>query len=233
MVENKILLFGKTGQLGWELQHFIKPFGETIALSSNQLDVKNLQELKRTIEEIKPNIIINASAYTAVDRAEEEREIAMQVNAHAPAVMAECAKALNAVLIHYSTDYVFDGEKNTPYTENDLMNPLNVYGQSKLEGEQAISQVGGVHVILRTSWVYSLRGENFVTKVLAWARQKETMQIVSDQIGSPTWARALADPGTSPPPSRRRRCAGRAREVRWSRTARAVARARSRSAQRA
>ena len=189
----KILLLGKRGQLGWELERSLAPLGEITAFSSNQLDVKNLTELKDTINKIKPKIIVNASAYTAVDRAEEEREIAMQVNAHAPAVMAECAKALNAVLIHYSTDYVFDGKKNIPYTEKDLTNPLNVYGQSKLEGEQAITQVGGAFVILRTSWVYSLRGENFVTKVLAWARQKETLQIVTDQIGSPTWARMLAE----------------------------------------
>ena len=189
----KILLFGKNGQLGWELNQSLAPLGELISLSSKELDVKNLNELKNTINTIKPNLIINASAYTAVDRAEQEPEIAMQVNAYAPAVMAECAKKIGAVLIHYSTDYVFDGEKKIPYIETDKTNPLNVYGQSKLEGEQSISQVGGAHIILRTSWVYSLRGDNFVTKVLSWASQKETLQIVTDQVGSPTWASALAD----------------------------------------
>jgi dTDP-4-dehydrorhamnose reductase len=189
----KILLFGKNGQLGWELEHFLTPLGKTITFSSKELDVKNTFDLKNAIKSIRPNIIVNALAYTAVDRAEQEPEIAMQVNAHAPAIMAECAKKLNAVFIHYSTDYVFDGEKQLPYIETDLTNPLNVYGQSKLEGEQAIRQVGGVHLILRTSWVYSLRGDNFVTKILSWANQKETLQIVTDQIGSPTWARALAE----------------------------------------
>jgi dTDP-4-dehydrorhamnose reductase len=189
----KILLFGKNGQLGWELERFLTPLGKTTSFSSKELDVKNFAKLKNTIHTIKPNIIVNASAYTAVDRAEQEPEIAMQVNAYAPTVMAEAAKNINAVFIHYSTDYVFDGEKKTPYIETDKTNPLNVYGQSKLEGEHAISQVGGVHVILRTSWVYSMRGENFATKVLSWAKQKETLQIVTDQVGSPTWARALAD----------------------------------------
>lgn len=189
----KILLFGKLGQLGWELNHLLASVGEVTSFSSKELDIKRLAELKSTINTIKPNIIVNASAYTAVDRAEREPEIAMQVNAYAPAVMAECAKKIGAVLIHYSTDYVFDGEKKIPYIETDKTNPLNVYGQSKLEGEQSISQVGGVHITLRTSWVYSLRGDNFVTKILSWARQKETLRIVTDQIGSPTWVQTLAD----------------------------------------
>jgi dTDP-4-dehydrorhamnose reductase len=189
----KILLFGKAGQLGWELNHLLASLGEVSAFSSKELDVKNFSELKNTINNVKPNLIINASAYTAVDQAEAEPELAMQINAHAPAVMAECAKKLNAVFIHYSTDYVFDGTKNIPYNEKDLTNPLNVYGKSKMDGEQAIGQIGGVHLILRTSWVYSMRGENFVTKVLSWARQKEPIQVVTDQIGSPTWARALAN----------------------------------------
>lgn len=189
----KILLIGKTGQLGWELQHSLSPLGEVIAFSSKQLNVRNLIQLKHTINSIRPNIVVNASAYTSVDRAEKEPEIATQVNAQAPAIIAECAKELGAVFLHYSTDYVFDGEKKALYNEDDLTNPLNVYGQSKLDGEQAISQVRGADIILRTSWVYSLRGENFVTKVLSWARQKENLQIVTDQIGSPTWARTLAE----------------------------------------
>lgn len=189
----KILLFGKTGQLGYELNRLLLPPWQVYAFSSNELDVKKTSQLKNKIEEIKPNIIINACAYTAVDQAEAEPEIAMQVNAHAPAVMAECAKKINAVFIHYSTDYVFDGTKKFSYTEKDLTSPLNMYGKSKMDGEQAIGQVGGVHLILRTSWVYSMRAENFVTKILSWARENKTMKIVTDQIGSPTWARALAE----------------------------------------
>ncbi len=189
----KILLFGKNGQLGWELQRTLAPLGEVHAFGSSSLNVADLRALERVINEVRPQVIVNASAYTAVDRAEEEAELAMQVNARAPAVMAESARKLGALLIHYSTDYVFDGTKNTAYTEDDSTNPLNVYGQSKLNGEQAIGQVGGAYVIFRTSWVYSLRGDSFVSKVLSWSRKQETLRIVTDQVGSPTWARMLAE----------------------------------------
>ncbi|MEK6753843.1 MAG: dTDP-4-dehydrorhamnose reductase [Chloroflexota bacterium] len=189
----RILLFGKNGQLGWELERTLAPLGEVHAYGSSSLDVADLKALERVINEVKPQVIVNASAYTAVDRAEEEVDLAMQVNAHAPAVMAESARKLNATLIHYSTDYVFDGAKNAAYAEDDSTNPLNVYGQSKLNGEQAIGQVGGAHVIFRTSWVYSLRGDGFVSKVLSWSRKQETLRIVTDQTGSPSWARMLAE----------------------------------------
>ena len=189
----KILLFGKTGQVGWEAQRALSLLGEVHAYGPDELDLTKLDELEKTIRAVKPQIIVNASAYTAVDKAESEPEIARAVNAAAPGVMAEEAHKLNAPFIHISTDYVFDGEKGSPYTEEDATNPLNVYGQSKLEGEQVIVQVGGVHVILRTSWVYSLRGDSFVTKVLAWSRKQEILKIVSDQVGSPTWARMLAE----------------------------------------
>ncbi|MBE0669170.1 MAG: dTDP-4-dehydrorhamnose reductase, partial [Anaerolineales bacterium] len=189
----KILLFGKTGQLGWELNRTLAPLGEVYALGPDELDLVDLKALTQRIRDIKPQLIINASAYTAVDRAEQEPELAMLLNAHAPQVMAEAAHELHAPFIHYSTDYVFDGTKTSAYTEEDPANPLNVYGQSKWKGEQAIAQVGGAYVILRTSWVYSLRGDGFVPKVLAWARAQETLKIVTDQIGSPTWARMLAE----------------------------------------
>jgi len=189
----KILLFGKNGQLGWEAQRTLAPLGEVVSLGSQDLDITRLDELARIIQHIRPDVIFNASAYTAVDKAESEPDLAMLINAKAPGVMAEEARKLNAVLIHYSTDYVFDGKKGAPYIETDPTNPLNVYGQSKLAGEQAIGQVGGAYVILRTSWVYSLRGDGFVSKVLSWARKQETLKIVSDQIGSPTWARMLAE----------------------------------------
>ncbi|MBN8580381.1 MAG: dTDP-4-dehydrorhamnose reductase [Anaerolineae bacterium] len=189
----KILLFGKTGQLGWELERTLAALGSVHALGQTDLDLQNLTTLKQIILTTKPDVIVNASAYTAVDRAEQEKEIAMRVNAEAPGVMAQAAKELRAVFLHYSTDYVFDGKKNSAYTEQDATNPLNVYGQSKLNGEQAAAESRGAHVILRTSWVYSLRGDGFVSKVLRWARSQENLKIVSDQVGSPTWARALAE----------------------------------------
>lgn len=189
----RILLFGKTGQLGWELNRALAPLGDIIAFGPDELDLIDVDALTRTIREVRPEFLVNASAYTAVDRAEQESEIAMLLNEKVPMVMAEEARKLNAPFIHYSTDYVFDGTKTAAYTEDDPTNPLNVYGQSKLKGEQAIGQVGGAHVILRTSWVYSLRGDGFVSKVLSWARKQETLKIVTDQVGSPTWARMLAE----------------------------------------
>jgi dTDP-4-dehydrorhamnose reductase len=189
----RILLLGKTGQLGWELQRTLAPLGEISALGPDELNLTELDALARLIHEKHPQVIVNASAYTAVDRAEGQVDLAMRLNAQAPAVMAEAARALNSTLIHFSTDYVFDGEKDSAYTEEDPTNPLNVYGLSKLNGEQAIVQAGCSHLILRTSWVYSLRGDSFVSKTLAWARQQETMRIVADQVGSPTWARMLAE----------------------------------------
>ena len=175
------------------MERTLAPLGEIYALGPEELNLTELDALAQRIHEVHPQVIVNASAYTAVDRAEGQVDLAMRLNAQAPAVMAEAARALNAVLIHFSTDYVFDGEKDSAYTEDDPTNPLNVYGQSKLSGEQAIVEAGCVYVILRTSWVYSLRGDSFVSKTLAWARQQETLRIVSDQVGSPTWARMLAE----------------------------------------
>jgi dTDP-4-dehydrorhamnose reductase len=189
----RILLLGRTGQLGWELERTLAPLGEVYALGPQELNLTDLDALARQIREVRPQVIVNASAYTAVDRAEGQPDLAMLLNAQAPAVTAKSARELNAVLIHFSTDYVFDGEKKSAYTEDDITNPLSVYGQSKLNGEQAIVEAGCTHLILRTSWVYSLRGDSFVSKTLAWARQQETLRIVSDQVGSPTWARVLAE----------------------------------------
>ena len=189
----KIILFGKTGQLGSEFHEILPILGAVIPFGRNEVDVSDLDVLQKTLEELKPNLIINTSAYTEVDRAEKEPELAMKINAVAPGVMAEVARKISAVFIHYSTDYVFDGKRDTPLAENDPVNPLNVYGKSKLEGEENIKQAGDAFVILRTSWVYSLRGESFVNKVLRWARKNETLRIVSDQISNPTWARVLAE----------------------------------------
>jgi dTDP-4-dehydrorhamnose reductase len=149
--------------------------------------------MREMVRAYHPEVIINATAYTAVDKAESEAEIALAINARAPGVMAEEALRLGALLIHYSTDYVFDGEKGSPYLESDPPNPLGVYGQSKLEGERAIQAVGGNALILRTSWVYSLRRDSFVTKVLQWSRQQPALRLVTDQVSNPTWARMLAE----------------------------------------
>ena len=189
----RIVLFGKDGQLGWEFQRILPVLGEVITLGRQEVNVSDLNSLEKNLEELKPGLIINASAYTEVDRAEAEPELAMKINAMAPGVMAEMARKRNSVFIHYSTDYVFDGKSKHPYGEDDRTDPLNLYGQSKLRGEHNIQQAGEAYLILRTSWVYSLRGNSFVNKVLGWARKNETLKIVSDQVSNPTWARMLAE----------------------------------------
>jgi len=189
----KILVFGKIGQLGWELQRSLAPLGEVIAVDYPQIDLRNPQTVRDWILPGSPDVIINATAYTAVDRAESEPQLAMAINADSVRTMAEEAQKAKAALIHFSTDYVFDGQKGSPYIETDSPNPLSVYGKTKLAGERHIEDVGGSYLILRTSWVYSLRRESFVTKVLEWARQQEVLKIVDDQVSSPTWARMLAE----------------------------------------
>lgn len=190
----RIVLFGKNGQLGWELQRILPSLGKVITLDYEDIDLADLKSLETRLDELKPDLIVNASAYTAVDRAESERELAMSINGTAPGLMAEAARRRGAMLVHYSTDYVFDGTKGSPYIETDSTNPINVYGESKLAGEEAIRQAADSYIILRTSWVYSLRLQSgFVKKVLAWARQNEVLRIVEDQVGCPTWARMLAE----------------------------------------
>lgn len=188
-----ILITGKNGQVGWELQRSLLPLGRVIAVDRKQLDLSDADSVRKLIQEIKPDVIVNAAAYTAVDKAEEERDLAYQVNAVAPGVMAEEARKLGALLLHYSTDYVFNGEKSSPYTETDQPSPINVYGASKLEGEQAIQASGCHHLIFRTSWVFSSRGHNFLLSMLRLAKEREELRIVADQIGSPTSARYIAD----------------------------------------
>lgn len=189
----KILLLGNTGQLGWELNRTLLTLGELTALDYPQINMAYPGSLKTTIKEYKPNLIINATAYTDVDKAESEPEKALAINATSPGVLAEEALKSGAALIHYSTDYVFDGSKGEAYTEEDEPNPINMYGLSKLRGEQAVQQVGGAYLILRTAWVYSLRRPCFVTKVLEWAKTQKVLRIVDDQVSSPTWARMLAE----------------------------------------
>lgn len=189
----QILLLGNTGQLGWELHRTLLTLGEVTALDYPEIDMADPDDIRQTMRAAQPDIIINATAYTNVDKAETERSLAMAINGTGPGILAEEAKQRGAAMIHYSTDYVFDGTKGEPYTEDDEPNPLNVYGESKLEGERAVQAVGGAYLIFRTSWVYSLRRPCFVTKVLKWARENETLRIVDDQVSTPTWARTLAE----------------------------------------
>ncbi len=189
----KIVLFGKNGQLGWEFQRILPLFGDVVSLDRGDLDLCDSYAVQDILNELKPGLIINASAYTDVDKAEVESEKAQMINALAPGIMAEAARKFRAVLVHYSTDYVFNGTNTVPYAEDETTNPLNVYGSSKLAGEKNIEQTGDAYLILRTSWVYSMRGNSFVNKVLGWSRRNETLRVVSDQVSSPTWARALAE----------------------------------------
>ena len=189
----KFLLIGRNGQLGWELQRTCMTLGEVVATDYPDVDISQAAALRELIRTVKPDILLNPAAYTAVDKAESEIDLARKVNSIAPAIMAEEMQKLGGALIHYSTDYVFDGDKGTSYVESDATNPINAYGITKLEGEQAVQSVAGTALTFRTCWVYSLRVGGFVNKVLGWARQQEVMRIVDDQIGSPTWARMLAE----------------------------------------
>jgi dTDP-4-dehydrorhamnose reductase len=189
----KILLFGKYGQLGWELHRSLQCLGEVVAYDLPEVDFTKPSSLRPLLERARPEVVINAAAYTDVDKAESETEKARLINAESPGVLAETCRALGAAFIHYSTDYVFDGKKGSPYTEADKPNPLNVYGRTKLDGEEAVKQAGETYLIFRTAWVYSMRRECFVTKVLRWARTQAEMRIVDDQVSNPTWARSLAD----------------------------------------
>jgi len=189
----KILLTGKNGQVGWELRRTLAPLGDVVAVGHQEMDLANPDSIRRTIREVRPHLIVNSAAYTAVDKAESEPDLAMVINGVAPGIMAEEAKRLNAAIVHYSTDYVFDGTKKLPYIEDDAPNPLNVYGQTKLAGERAIQASGVPHLILRTSWVYGARGKNFMLTILRLARERSELKIVDDQIGAPTWCRMLAE----------------------------------------
>lgn len=190
----RILLIGKNGQLGWELHRTLAVLGELTAVDYPEIDLEHPESGSDLIRRVQPQIIVNAAAYTEVDKAETEHERAWRINALAPGMLAEEAFRLGAVFIHISTDYVFDGKKGAPYVEADAPNPLNFYGRSKLEGERLVQEVGGISLVFRTSWVYSLRQQGgFVNKVLQRSRQQESLRMVYDQIGNPTWARMLAE----------------------------------------
>jgi dTDP-4-dehydrorhamnose reductase len=188
----KLLLTGMSGQVGHELLRTLAPLGDIVAVDRSAMDLSDPQRIRDVIQAERPDLLVNAAAYTAVDRAEVEREAAFKINATAPRVMAEALRATGGALAHFSTDYVFDGAKRGPYFENDRPNPLNAYGRSKFEGEQAIRASGVPHLILRTSWVYGMRRRNFLVTMLSLFEERPLLRIVDDQIGAPTWCRWIA-----------------------------------------
>lgn len=189
----KILLIGAGGQVGWELDRTLQTLGEVIALDYPAIDLAQPLQIRERVRQTNPNLIVNAAAYTAVDKAEDEPEAAFAINATAVGILANEARRIGAAIVHYSTDYVFDGLGSTPYTEQDIPNPLNTYGRSKLEGDRAIQAADVPHLILRVSWVYGSRGKNFMLTMLKAAQEREEIRVVDDQIGAPTWCRMIAE----------------------------------------
>jgi dTDP-4-dehydrorhamnose reductase len=189
----KVLITGARGQLGWELCRTFAPLGEVLAPERRDMDLADGDQLRRAVREAAPNLILNAAAYTGVDTAEAESSIALAVNAVAPGILAEEARRLGASLVHFSTDYVFDGARRAPYVEADAPLPLGVYGTTKLAGERAVQAAGGSHLIVRTSWVYAARGRNFPLTILRLAAERDELRVVDDQTGAPTWSRLIAE----------------------------------------
>ncbi|MBI3529684.1 MAG: dTDP-4-dehydrorhamnose reductase [Betaproteobacteria bacterium] len=189
----RILVTGGSGQVGWELRRTLAIFGEVVTPTRDVLDLASADSIVATVRGVRPNLIVNAAAYTAVDKAESESELAMQINGEAPRILAEEAALQNAALIHYSTDYVFDGRKAEPYREDDEAAPINVYGRTKLAGEQGVTAARAAHLIFRTSWVYGSRGRNFLLTMLRLAKERKELKVVDDQIGAPTSARLIAE----------------------------------------
>jgi dTDP-4-dehydrorhamnose reductase len=189
----RILLIGKIGQVGWELRRTLAPMARVTCVDFPEIDLTRGDAIRQWVRETRPRVVINAAAYTAVDKAESEPDRAMKINGVAPGILAEEAKALGALLVHYSTDYVFDGAKTSPYVETDPPNPLGVYGRSKLAGDEAVRAVGGAHLIFRLCWVYGARGQNFMLTIMRLARDREKLRVVADQVGCPTWSRLIAE----------------------------------------
>jgi len=184
----RLLITGANGQVGWNLQRTLCPLGEILAIDIDQVDLTDLEAVGKCVRDFQPDIVVNAAAYTAVDKAESEPELAYAINVAAPRKIAEEAKRFGALMIHYSTDYVYDGMKAEPYIEIDVTNPLSVYGETKLAGDDAIIRSGVAYIILRTTWVYDIRGKNFLRTIIRLAKEKEELRIVGDQFGAPTWA---------------------------------------------
>ena len=208
------MLTGANGQVGWELARSLLPIGEVVSLTRQQCDLSRPETLPCIVQEIEPDVVVNAAAYTAVDRAEEEEHLATIINGTAVGVLAEAARKRNALFIHYSTDYVFDGTKVGAYTEEDEPSPINAYGCSKLVGEEAVRHVGGDHLVFRTSWVYAARSNNFVRTILRLGKERDELKVVADQFGAPTSAELIADvtalvlSGIAMDPSQREKVSG-------------------------
>jgi dTDP-4-dehydrorhamnose reductase len=192
----RLLLIGKIGQVGYELRRTLAPLAQVTAVDFPEIDLTNGDSIRKWVRDTKPAVIINAAAYTTVDKAESESELAMKINGIAPGILADEAKKLGALLVHYSTDYIFDGTKTNPYVETDAPNPLGSYGRSKLAGDQAVITAGGKHLIFRLCWVYGARGQNFMLTMTRLAREREKLRVVNDQIGCPTWSRMIAETTT-------------------------------------
>jgi len=193
-----ILLIGPNGQVGWELRRCVQTLGKVISVGRSYsevtpMDLADPDSIRRVIREVKPTLILNAAAYTAVDQAEQEPELAHKINSIAPGILAEESLRLKTLLIHYSTDYVFNGHHTLPYLESEPVNPLGVYGTSKFAGEQAIQAIGGQYLIFRTAWIYGTRGKNFLLTMQRLAKEREELKVVADQIGAPTWSRMIAE----------------------------------------
>jgi dTDP-4-dehydrorhamnose reductase len=189
----RLLLIAKVGQVGWELQRTLAPLAQVRCVDFPEIDLTNGDSIRQWVRETRPQIIINAAAYTAVDKAETELDTAMKINGTAPGILAEEGRKLGALMVHYSTDYIFDGAKREPYVEADAPNPLGAYGRSKLAGDEAVRAAGGAHLIFRLCWVYGARGQNFMLTMMRLAREREKLRVVSDQLGCPTWSRLIAE----------------------------------------
>jgi len=189
----RFLLIGKIGQVGWELRRTLAPMAQVTCVDFPEIDLTNGDSIRQWARDTRPQVIINAAAYTAVDKAESEPELAMKINGQAPGILAEEARKSGALLVHYSTDYIFDGTKTEPYLETDAPNPLGAYGRSKLAGDEAVRTARGAHLIFRLCWVYGARGQNFMLTMMRLAREREQLRVVSDQIGCPTWSRMIAE----------------------------------------
>ncbi len=193
MTSPVILIIGKIGQVGYELRRTAAPLGRLVCVDYPEIDLTDGASIRRWVRDTAPTVVINAAAYTAVDKAETEVERCQQINGTAPGILAEEAKRAGALLVHYSTDYIFDGTKQTPYVEDDPPNPLGAYGRAKLAGDVAVRQVDGEHLIFRLCWVYGARGQNFMRTMMRLARERESLRVVSDQFGCPTWSRQIAE----------------------------------------
>jgi len=192
MEQPRILIIGKTGQVGWELRRTLAPMARIVSTDFPEIDLSNNDSIRQCVRNATPNVVINAAAFTAVDKAESQPELASQINGIAPGIIAAETKQLGALMVHFSTDYVFDGTKSGPYVETDTPNPMSVYGRSKLEGDNAVRNSAGPHLIFRLSWVYGARGQNFMLTIMRLARERPTLRVVNDQVGCPTPSRMIA-----------------------------------------